>query len=248
MDKKETRAFLSLCRAGELSTDGPRFQDAKTEAERDPDLARWWARDQELDRIIGEKLQSTPVSAELKARLIRRHEGVLPMRQTWNRRITLLAAAIVLLAVLFSSWRGPFQPAVSLADYRDEMVGFVKVEPSLELETKQMSSIKEFFEKSGAPMPVAMPKKLQEMEPVGCRTLRFRGKDVSLICFKRSEGKLLHFLVVDRAALSRLPRRGEREYAAEGEWMTATWTEGGQTYLMAVQGDRAALNKYLSTS
>ncbi|MEP6936753.1 MAG: hypothetical protein ABI871_01660 [Chthoniobacterales bacterium] len=248
MDKKDIRALLSVYRADELSADDPRFEEARKEAESDPDIARWWAREQELDRIIGEKLQSTPVPAELKAKLMRKNEVAFPTRPTWARKITLLAAAIVLLAVLFSSWRGPFQPAVSLADYRDEMVGFVKVQPSLELETKQMPRIKEFLEKSGAPMPAAMPKKLEEMEPVGCRTLRFRGKNVSLICFKRREGKLLHLLVVDRAALSRLPRRGAREYATQGEWMTATWTEGNQAYLMTVQGDRATLDRYLGTS
>jgi hypothetical protein len=30
-----------------------------------------------------------------------------------------------------------------------------------------------------------------------------------------------------------------------GEWMTACWAEGDQVYMIALKGDRAALEQYL---
>lgn len=248
MTSREIRSLLSVYRAGDGEAEDSRFDEARKEAEIDHALAQWWAEEQELDRLIGSKLQNTNVPSGLKARLLARRETVIPYRTTWGRKLALLAAVVAILAVLFSSWRGPFQPAVSLADYRDEMVGFIKVAPALELETKQLSGITAFLEKAGAPARFAIPEKIENLEPVGCRTLRFRGNDVTLVCFKREDGKLLHLFVVNRAALPHFSRDGDRNYSAQGEWMTAAWAEGDQAFLMTVQGDRTALEKYLTTS
>lgn len=67
------------------------------------------------------------------------------IRPTWSRGILLAAASIVALAVLFSSWHGPFQPAASMADYCDEMVSFIKVAPNLELESSELTRLKDFL-------------------------------------------------------------------------------------------------------
>ncbi len=249
MDKTDIRSILSVYRAGEIPADDLRFEEAKKQAEADPDLARWWAEEQELDQLIGSKLQSTPVPGGLKSRLLETQPSAIPMRSTRARKITLLAAAIALLAVLFSSWRGPFQPAVSLADYRDEMVGFIKVTPALELKTNELSHITAFLEKTGAPSRWNLPQKLQEMEPIGCRTLRFHRRDVALVCFRRQDDRLVHLFVVNRTALPHLRSdRGAPQYQAQGDWMTAAWMEGDQAYLLTTQGDRALLEKYLSSS
>lgn len=246
MDDARIRELLSVYRAGEGESFHARFEEARKEAEADAKLTQWWTEEKELDRIIAQKLQGAPLAAGLKARLLRPPEAVV--RSPWVRRIALIAAAIVLLAVLLSPWRGPFQPAASLADYRDEMVGFIKVAPTLELKTKQVAEIRTFLDKAGAPARFALPAKLENLEPVGCRTLRFHGNDVTLVCFKREDGKLLHLFAVNRAALPQVPRGAHPDYAAEGEWMTAAWSQGDQVLLMTVQGDRAAMEKYLTTS
>lgn len=249
MDNTEVRSILSVYRPGEPGPQDPRFEAANRRAEADPELAQWWMEEQETDRIISSKVQSTTLPAGLKERLSSSRELRSVPRRNWSRPILLLAACIVVLAVFFSSWRGPFQPSVSLADYRDEMVAFIKVDPTLELETKQLARVSSFLTKTGAPSRFEIPKKLQEMEPVGCRTLRFRGQDVALICFRREEGGLVHLFVVDRKAFPQL-RSGSSSphYEAEGKWMTAAWVEGDQAYLIMAQGDHALLEKYLSTS
>jgi hypothetical protein len=69
MDKAEIRAILSAYRPGE-ETEDPRFQQAKAAAEADPELAQWWAEQQEFDRVISSKLMSTEVPRDLKARIL----------------------------------------------------------------------------------------------------------------------------------------------------------------------------------
>jgi len=249
MDKSEIRAILSAYRAGEPETQDPRFAQARAEAEADPELAQWWAEQQELDRVISAKLLSVEVPRELKTQLTVWEKRSV-QRSNWNRGIMLAAASIVALAVLFGSWRGPFQPAVSLADYRDEMVSFVKLDPPLELESSQLPRLTAFLEENGAPSGLNIPQGLQQMDAAGCRKLRFRGHDVALICFKRDDnGKLVHLFVVDRKAVAKLRgTRADPQFAEQGEWMTATWVDGEHAYLFAAKGTRPPVEKFLGTS
>ncbi|HEV8184949.1 MAG TPA: hypothetical protein VGP40_03265 [Chthoniobacterales bacterium] len=249
MDEQEARSILSLCRAGDAGIDDARLEEAMRKAEADPELARWWNEEQELDRIIASKLAFTHVPAGLKERVSSKVE-IRPstIRPIWSRGILLAAASIVALAVLFSSWRGPFQPAASMADYRDEMVSFIKVAPNLELESSELTRLKDFLANAEAPASFTVPRRLQQYEPLGCRVLRFRGEDVSLVCFKLGGDKLAHLFVTTAKTVRTGGRASAPVYEAEEGWMTATWTEGDQAYLLTVKGDRAALEKFLSTS
>ena len=242
MDNREARALLGLHRAGDGEND-PRLAEAKKQAAADPDLTSWLREEQELDRVIGEKLASIPVPADLRARIISRAVPLPVTRASWRRPTLLAAAAVVALAALFGSWHGPFSPAASLADYRAEMVDFISVRPTLGLETADLARINGFLAKSGAPSQFNIPQPLRSLEPVGCQKLRFRGHDVALICFQRESGKLAHLFVVNKAALRGLQKKPQ--FAAEDKWMTATWADGDHGYLLTVQGDQSAAEKYL---
>jgi hypothetical protein len=123
--------------------------------------------------------------------------------QKWRKPALFAAAAIILLATFFGWRRRVFQTGASLADYRDEMVSFIRIDPPLELETNDFSRIKSFLQKSGAPSEANMPPAMQKLPLFGCRTLRFRGHDVALICFNQGDGRVAHLLVIDRARSSR---------------------------------------------
>ncbi len=247
MDDAEVRALLSAYRAGECGEDA-RFQEALRRTQTDPELARWWAEEQELDRIIGVKLQSTEAPPDLKQRLLSQQETHAARRKNRSRLITLAIAAVVMLAAFFGSWNGPFQPSPSLADYRDEMVSFVKVEPTLELNSTQLSHITEWLRKSGAPSSFDIPPELRKLTPVGGRILRFRGHDVALICFHRSEGNLVHLFVIDRAALPRFSGKGSPQLSSGRKWTAAAWLADNKVYLLATEGDRALLERFLGVS
>jgi hypothetical protein len=167
-------------------------------------------------------------------------------RTNWTFVIGLATtAAVVLLAFVFA-WTKTMRPAASFADYRDEMVSFVKVAPNLEMQSKRLSELMDYLDKARAPSRFAIPEKVRDMEPAGCRVLRFHGHDVTLICFWRKDGRLLHLFVTDRGAFPQLPGSQRPEFAAQQGWMTAAWSEGDHAYLIAVQGDRALLKGFLS--
>lgn len=244
MDKREARSLLSLHRSGEKATD-PRVAEAEAMAAADPELARWWTEDQRLDDVIASKLAEVPVPGDLRTRLKQARSIPLSAVQwNWGKPALFAAAAIILLATFFGWQRGVFQKGASLADYRDEMVSFIRIDPRLELKTNDFSRIKSFLQKSGAPLEPNMPSAMQKLPLLGCRTLRFRGHDVALICFNQGDGRVAHLLVIDRAALPELDAK--REYATLGEWTTVAWARGDRAYLLAVQGDRNAAEQLVT--
>ncbi len=128
------------------------------------------------------------------------------------------------------------------------MVSFVKVPPNLALETSSLTRVTAYLDKTAGTSHIRLPEKLNEMEPIGCRTLRFHGHDVALICFKRGNSQALHLFVMKEPPFRRLPPVDAPNFEQQAEWITAAWQTGDQTYLIAIQGDRSALERYLSRS
>jgi hypothetical protein len=248
MDKQNVRAVLSAYRANETFADDGRFEAARQQTETDPALAQWWKDEQDLDRLIAAKLAGVAAPAGLKSQLLNPERRSFPSRAMWPRKMAMLAASIVLLAVFFGSWSGLFQPATSLAEYRDEMVSFIRLDPPLDMKSSQLSQVTAFLKEHGAPSGLHVPGQLQQLGPVGCRTLRFRGGDVALICFRRGDGDLMHMFVIDRKAMAKVKSMEEPQFAVEGDWMTAAWTDDEHTYLLAAKGSRESLAKLLETS
>jgi hypothetical protein len=244
--KDEIRKILLAYRSGEMEEEF--FAEAMKEMQNYPDLARWFAEEQEFDRAFAGGIAAANVPAGLKTRILSQTRTTKFYRPVWPRRIALAAAAIIVLAVLFSSWRGLFVPNVSLADYRGEMVSFIKLTPPLELESANLERIQHWLGEREAPIAAGTPLGLAKLEPVGCRVLFFRGHKVTLICFRRGPAKLVHLFVVDRSALPKLPAATAPQFRQEGEWMTAGWHDSNHAYLLGVQGDRALLEHYLNGS
>jgi hypothetical protein len=245
MDRREARSILSLHRTDEPVND-ERFAQAKELAAIDPELARWWVADQEVDDAIATQLASVPVPAELKARVISHAEPQAAPQSRWRRSALFAAAAIVVLAVLFGLWKRPFKPAASLTDYRAEMVRFFNVWQPLDLETNNLTDINRFLAKSGAPSGFDIPQPLRDLEPIGCTKLRFRGEDVAVICFKRGNGKVAHLFVINRKAIQGVGP--SPTFANQASWATAAWVKGDCDYLLTVQGDQREAAKLIGNS
>jgi hypothetical protein len=248
MNKDEIRKILAIVRPGGQDAADPLVASAKESAQRDPELARWFEEQQEFDRKFAEAVGEIPVPLGLQTRIMATVSERVRQRSIWPRRIGWAAAAIAVLVALFSSSRALFPPVVSLADFRGEMISFIKLVPPLELESRELERIQTWLSRTDAPADVSVPPGLSALEPVGCRVLFFRGQKVTLICFRRGGTKLVHLLVLDHLALQSLHSGGAPVFAQEGEWMTAAWRGKGRIYLLAAQGDRALLERYLQKS
>jgi hypothetical protein len=246
MDEKRARLLLESYRPGVDDPNDPSIAEALQEVARNPGLAVWFAQEQAFDRAIAAHLEAIPAPFGLRTRILA--GAVSPVEsRPWSWVVKL--AAIVALLFLFVQVAGLFRASApaGIQDYAREMVSFVRIPPPLEMESSDLSAIKNWLSKKNA-APTDIPPRLAALQPVGCRVLSFRDQEVTLICFRREGNRLAHLFVVNRAALPKMKPGEKPVFAKAGEWTTASWVENDRVYMVAVQGDRAAVQPYLPSA
>jgi hypothetical protein len=245
MDEQEARMILRAYRPGDQDQNDPQFAEALEEARKNPDLARWFAEEREFDRAMAAHIEAVPAPFGLKTRILAQARTRATSTQSrWAAGLAVVAALLFLIAQIVSLWRTPEAPSAVLPNYAREMVSFVRLMPPLEMESKDLGAIRSWLTKREMP-PVSVPAGLAELDPVGCRVLSFRGREVTLICFRRDTKRLAHLFAVDRGALPKLKPGEAPIFSKQGGWTTVTWAEKDRAYMIAVQGDRQAAEHFL---
>ena len=246
MNEQEARLILQAYRPG-AGPDDPQVAAALQEAARNPELARWFAEEQAFDRAIAAHLGNVPAPFGLKTRILAQlGPPAAPHRWSWAVKLAGVAALLFLLTQVVSLFR-PAIPEAQVSNYAREMVSFIRLGGALDMESQDLGQIKEWLSKKEA-SPGFVPPRLAALQPLGCRLLSFGGQRVTLICFKRDNDRLAHLFVVDRAALPQMKSGAPPVFAGVGDWMTASWVENDRVYMIAVQGDRGAVQRYLPSA
>jgi anti-sigma factor RsiW len=248
MDEKRARLILESYRPGADDPGDPQFAEALQEIASNPGLAEWFAEEQAFDRAITAQLETVAAPFGLKTRILANATSPPESRQwSWAVKLAAVAALLFLLVQVVSLFRGSAPALAGVQDYAREMVSFVRIDPPLEMESNNLGAIKNWLTKRDA-APMDIPPRLAALQPVGCRILSFRGQEVTLICFRREGDRLAHLFVVDRAAMPKMKPGEKPVFADTGEWTTASWVEKDRVYMIAVQGDRAAVERYLPST
>ena len=248
MTPDEAKTILSVYRYGSEDGSNPFFAEALKLASEDADLARWFAAERAFDAAIAGKLTSDSVPPGLKDALLAAVEPRNTFEWTWPRAACLAAAAAGVTLLLALNLFPAREKGDSVENYRAEMVNFVSLDPPLEMETGDMRKVEDQLARNDVAAHLDVPGGVQKLPVLGCRSLLFRGYKVGLICFRRNGDQLAHLLVVDRAAFAGAKLPAQPDFHQEGEWMTATWTEGGKLYVLAVKGGRKDLETLLAAS
>ena len=248
MNREEARKILAVYRPGGHDDDDPFFAEAKGVAAEDPELAAWFAEEQNFDRAFADRIGEAAVPVGLKTRILAAADSPPQRRFPLRNTDLAAAAAILLLAAVFAFWQMKSQRVATLDHFRGEMISFLKLSPPLEFQAGELEEIKAWLTDRAAPSKVSVPPNVASLAPVGCRVLSFRGRKVTLICFRRDDRRIAHLLIVDRSRLPGLPEVSDPVLALEGEWMTAAWSDREHSYLLAAQGDRDLLKRFLDRS
>ena len=247
MTEQEARLILQAYRPG-VDRDDSQIDAALEEAARNPELGRWLAEEQAFDRAIAAHLEAIPAPLGLKTRILANHASPAgPWRWNLTAALAAVAALLFLVAQLVSLYRASTPASARIPEYSREMASFIQLPPPLEMESHDLGEIKGWLGKKQA-TPMDVPPRLAALQPVGCRVLSFRGEKVTLICFRRGGDRLAHLFVVDRAALPKMKPGGKPVFADANGWATASWAEKDHVYMIAVQGNRAAVERYLPST
>lgn len=233
MDSFEARFILETCRAGELDASDPKIAEALQAMESDPELARWFAATQELDRAIVTQLRAVPVPEDLLARIRAGGSAAAPDSSRWSLRRWLALAAgaagmALPLALILTRAR-----AGDLATFRNDMADFMdrRWDRTFDRADPEFATLKAWLESRRDVVQLDVPPTLAASRTLGCKAFSWHGNKTVLICFSpKGAGAIVHVLILPRGALVDPP--GEAPQLVKlPNWNSAVWSRGDKVYL-----------------
>jgi len=250
MNSRQAKEILVLYRPGTADREEPEVAAALALAERDPELGRWLQDHCETQAALRARFKQIPVPEGLKEQILseRKAHTTLPL----PRRLALVAAGVMCLLLaagiaLFLLGRREDQ---SFANFQSRMVRTVARQyPRMDLETSDLGKIRQYLVEHQAHGDYQLPRQLEKTAGTGCAVFPWRGKTVSMICFNSGATGSptqpdLFLFVVNRSDVPNAPPFGPPQFARSNRVVTASWSSGDKTYLLAGMGDEAFLRKY----
>jgi len=249
VDNREAKFILSAYRPRGQDADDPRFAEALGQVRRDPILEQWFCDSLTFDTAMTDKLGAITTPIDLREKIL---VGVKISRVSpWKNRFGkwAIAAVLILCATLGSLiWRNT-RPA-HLDGWQtqalDVISSLVKNESSFDAQSNQPRELMTWLRSNHAPAAQKLPDNLDKLTSLGCKIFSWNGVPVSVICFMRPDGGLIHLVSTNASASDRDRALGrEPEFVRQSQWATATWREGDLVYMLALEGSPDQLRRYL---
>jgi hypothetical protein len=234
MNNDEAKFILNAYRPGGQDANDPQFHEALEQARHDPDLARWFDEQRELDNRIGTTLRTALAPPpEFKSSLLAQRR--LVRVSFWRKPAwvaTAIAASLALLLTVGLLFTRSAQ-SLDFAQYRVAMSEFVDGRiDRLDLMSSEVNELRNWLEQQGAPSDFVLPAGLAGRPALGCRLKEWNGQKVSLLCFELENREVAHLLVIDRDALTDTPLEAP-EFVRSGPVATVAWSRDDKIYLLA---------------
>ncbi len=250
MTSAEAKFLLQAYRAGGCDAASAEFAEALAQVRRDPVLQKWFEQELRADTLIGKKIQSRAVPAGLRAdillgaRVSRRRD-----RNTVFRRRVLAAAVFLLVAIPGGIWLQQ-KRAEQFCGWQTEAIETVSEliagKTNFDAESPRVEDLKTWLHAHGAPAPGALPAKLQPLASLGCKTVWWNDREISVVCFHLPDGGLVHLVTIDRTGLAGAPPLYKPKFAQRGEWATVSWSEDKIAVMVFTQNSPDTLRALLA--
>ena len=246
MDNREAKFILGAYRPNGQDAGDPRFSEALEQARRDPILERWFLDSLAFDAAITEKLRATEVPPGLRESILAGVKVSRPLRSPFVKWS--VAAALVSMAILGSLIWHETRPA-HLTGWQSQALDVVSLlvrnKSSFDAQSHNADELLAWLRANHAPAAQELPDNLGKLPSLGCKRFSWNGIPVSVICFTRPDGGLIHLVATNAVAPIKRTTKGQPELVQQGQWATATWREGDKIYMLAMEGSRDQLRAYL---
>jgi len=243
MNNQEAKFILGGYRPNGKDAQDQMFCEALKQAQLDPALGAWFAREQAHDRAMASKLAQITPPAGLREAILAGARVSGNRRTIWRQPIWLAmaAAAAVLLAVSAALW--PKRTAANvplvnfaMADAADPSKhgGHGTAETALQTELSNSSTH----------LSKGLAMDFTTLEKTGCRTLDVAGRPVLEVCFQR-DGAWFHCYI---ARCDDFPALSEKQgplFAENGNVTAVTWADGAHRFVVAGVAARNAIERLL---
>lgn len=243
MNHQEAKFILRASRPDGQDASDPQVREALELAQRDPVLAQWLAGERTADARVSAALNQVAPPADLRAQIL---AGARASRVdvSWWRRPAVLAAAAaiaVLLSVGAVTWRLTRPTATNWTEF----AAFDLLDHHIEHSAHQRGVREVEVQLADASTRVSAMKELraEQLRAQGCRAVRFAGREVFEICFKR-DGAWFHLYVAPRADGDPAADAAPAIAALRGS-AVATWADGRQVYALVSNAGADVLQRVL---
>ena len=216
----------------------------------DPAAHHFLEHDRALDDAIAHQLGGLQPPPGLKESILAGLALPEPSPQPARRprRTALWAIALLLISALAVVVWLPILTARpdSFASYQAEMGDFLPEGFRLHYANSDLSAVARGFAETHHIANYQIPPALaMQTRATGCRTIDWYSQKAALICFYTSDGKVVHLLMLDRAAVPDPPTSARPSYARRDHWTSATWRAGDKAYLVLTTLDEGRLRTLL---
>jgi len=250
MNSLQAKEILALYRPGTADREEPEVAAALALAQSDPELSRWLEDHCATQTLLRARFKQIPVPEGLKEQILseKKAHTTLPL----PRKLALVAAgvmALLLVAGIALSLLGPREDQ-TFANFQSRMVRTIaRAYPKMDLATSDLGKIRQYLVQHQAHGDYQLPPQLEKTAGTGCAVFPWQGKTVSMICFNSGTTPSptqpdLYLFVVNQSDVPNAPPVGPPQFARTNRVVTASWSSGGKTYLLAGIGDEAFLRKY----
>ncbi len=235
-----------LYRPGTADADDPLVQQAMVVARQDPELARWFETHVAFQSAMRAKFREIEAPVHLKMALLASQKVVRPA-VWWRSPLWQWAAAAAAIVLIGFAWLW-FKPAIPdrFADFQDRMARMVQREPEywMDWKTADMANLRQKIAGKGGPADYELTKGLEKLTLTGGAVMPWRDNPVAMVCFDRGDKQMLFLFVMKKAAVKDPPPEKPR-LAKVNQLITASWTRGEDTYLLAGPDEPDFASKYL---
>jgi len=244
MNIEEAKAILRAHSPGRAGAEDPEIVQALEAVSEDRELARWWAEESALDSKITANLAGEPLPADLRERIL---SGKASLKERapsapWWRGFGAMAAALAILVASAALWlhethqKNPPTLAAWQSDSLETLNRVLSSADKLDTLSPDSSVLRTWLANKQDPSPAALPASLVQLKSLGCKTVTIGDRKVSIICFHTSATQLAHLVTVDAHGLEPRPPDRQPEFIRKGDWVTASWSASGQSFMLAMKG------------
>jgi hypothetical protein len=241
VDKNEAKKILLRASPWRTARE-PEEKAAAEAAALDPELAAFQARQEEFNARVHQELAEIPVPPHLRDQILARRKIIRGVQWHPARWIAAVAASAALAAGIWFMVPRPTAEDLGFTGFRSRMIGFALREYRMDIFTSDFAQVKAYLASSKVPADFSLPQNLRQKPVKGGAALTWQGKPVAMVCFDSREHTTLYMFVVDNASAGFNAVPGFERFK---DMPSATWTDGGKTFLLAGKVSDAELKELL---
>lgn len=238
MNNEEAKFILQAYRPGGGDAADALFAQALEQARRDPALAAWFERERAHDAAIAARLRTILPPDDLRPAILAGARATARGGARWRLPAWIgLAASVALILAAALFWLQPAQAE----EFPDFAMAYAAGPFRLSNHQEDLDKLRAWLAEREAPLPLQVPSGCRKLQTLGCKTVEFRGKNISLICFER--GREYHLFVARRADYPNLRECPKPEFRTKGRWASAHWSDEENCYVLATDAGMDELRR-----